>query len=113
MKLRERILWILLSVVFFLCPFLSFAGQKERTIYVVWDEFVKVSNSGADHATNVQDYFKACIEHKVSPETFYSVKAINELTEAAREFRESADKLDELRRRIENPIPKGTITARR
>lgn len=112
MRLWPRIIWIVLSLFFFFYPFLAFA-QKERTVFVVWDEFVKVSNSGADHVTEVQTYLKNCIQEQVSPEEFYSIETIKNLEKSAAEFRQSADKLDELRRRLEHPIPKGTVTAKR
>jgi hypothetical protein len=96
-----------------LCFLPSLRSSESRTIFTVWDEFVKVSNSGADHATEVQEYFQHCIQTKTNPEEFYSVRAVKSLTDAASEFRSAADKLDELKRRIENPIPKGTITAKR
>jgi hypothetical protein len=113
MKFRERILWIILSLFFFLFPFLSFAAQKDRTVFVVWDSFVKLSNDGADHVTNVQTYLKTCIKNNVNPEEFYPVATVRELTIAEDEFRRSADTLHELRMRLEHPIPKGTMTAKK
>lgn len=96
-----------------LCFFSRASPNGSRTVFTVWDEFVKVSNSGADHATDVQTFFQKCIKEKVSPEEFYSVKAIESLEKSEREFRESADKLHELRMRLEHPIPKGTMTAKK
>lgn len=95
------------------CFLVTTRCEESRTIYTVWDEFVKVSNHGADHATEVQTYFQVCLKNKVSPEEFYNVRAVENLEKAAAEFRQSADKLDELRRRIEHPIPRGTVTAKK
>lgn len=91
----------------------SSSANESRTVFVVWDEFVKTSNSGADHVTNVQTYLKNCLKESVSPEEFYSVSTIKELTIAESEFRKSADSLHELRMRLEHPLPKGTMTAKK
>jgi hypothetical protein len=103
-----------LSFAFLSLCFLSSAqSNKPRTAFTVWDEFVKLSNSGADHATSVQTYFKACIKENVPPEEFYNVHIIGELETSERKFRESADKLHELRMRLEHPLPKGIQEAKK
>lgn len=113
MKFRERLIWIILSCFFFFWPLVTVSAQKDRTVFTVWDSFVRLSNDGADHVTNVQAYLKKCITENVSPDEFYSVSTIRELTIAEDEFRRSADTLHELRMRLEHPLPKGTMTAKK
>lgn len=107
-------IWFAIMFSFFvLCCSPAPCAEEPRTVFTVWDDFVHLSNSSADHALNVQVRFQKCLRENVSPETFYDVTTIKELSEAAREFHAAADKLDELRQRLEHPIPKGIAFAKK
>jgi hypothetical protein len=108
MKIRERILWILLSLFFLLFPLLSRATQTpDRTVITVWNEFADLTTASVEPRREIESYFRNCLAKKQSPEETYDVRTVINLEKASREFREAADKLDEIKRRIEHPIPKG------
>lgn len=96
------------------CCLPTSSANESRTVFTVWNESVDLLNDAQARKHDVQVYLQTCIDNKRSPEYESTVwQQIRNLDTSIREYRAGIEKLEEIKRRLEYPLPKGTMQAKK